>query len=138
MINNQVNILNYLPFSLVHRVKNEYGPQTQQSCTDALDKLMNPQNSDTSKKRQVLPANDDTPNKFNNMSSNIKSNFGNNGALNERLGQLEQTINLTPVSSDVYKRIKDIESRIIYLETVSPEYNKFMVTFVLIQHGSIA
>lgn len=53
-------------------------------------------------------------------------------AVNERLDALEQSISLKPVSRDVYKRLKDIESRIIYLETVSPEYRKFMVNFNLI------
>lgn len=106
----------------MHRVKNEFGPQTQQNYTNALDKLMQPHPvaGDIRQRKEIDPV--DAPKR-----NTIQS--GNNAALNERLDELEQTINLKPVSSDVYKRIKAIESRIIYLETVSPEYNKFMVNY---------
>lgn len=100
----------------------------QQNYTNALDKLMqNPQSTENSKQRKVPQTSSDIG-----SSRIVDSGSGNNtnAALNERLGELEQTINLRPVSSDVYKRIKDIESRIMYLETVSPEYNKFMVSFL--------
>lgn len=101
-------------------MKNEYGPQTQQNYTNALDKLMTaPENCVIVKQRKAQHSNIDL------QTREISSLC--NSALNERLDELEQTINLKPISSDIYKRIKAIESRIIYLETVSPEYKKFLV-----------
>lgn len=47
----------------------------------------------------------------------------------ERLNNAEKFLGLTPVSKDVYERIQQIENRIFYLETVSPEYNHFLVRF---------
>lgn len=46
----------------------------------------------------------------------------------ERLDNAEKFLGLTPVSKDVYERIQQIENRIFYLETVSPEYNHFLVS----------
>lgn len=45
----------------------------------------------------------------------------------ERLNNAEKFLGLAPVSKDVYERIQQIENRIFYLETVSPEYNHFLV-----------
>lgn len=46
----------------------------------------------------------------------------------ERLENAEKFLGLTPVSKDVYERIQQIENRILYLETISPEYNHFLVS----------
>lgn len=46
----------------------------------------------------------------------------------ERLDNAEKFLGLTPVSKDIYERIQQIENRIFYLETVSPEYNHFLVS----------
>jgi len=32
-----------------------------------------------------------------------------------------------PVPKDIYKRLKNIEDRILYLESISPEYKEFWV-----------
>lgn len=44
----------------------------------------------------------------------------------ERLENAEKFLGLTPVSKVIYERIQQIENRIFYLETVSPEYNHFL------------
>lgn len=45
------------------------------------------------------------------------------GSIEERVANMEQHLGLQqPVSADVYSRLKMLEDRILYLESVSPEY----------------
>ncbi|KAJ0173474.1 hypothetical protein K1T71_010623 [Dendrolimus kikuchii] len=43
----------------------------------------------------------------------------------ERVLAVEKFLNIGPVSKDIYKRLKDMEDKIAYLEAVSPEYAQF-------------
>lgn len=90
----------------MHRVKNEYGPQTKLDHTNALDKLM--ENPSPTKIKQE------------------NKSFLLNDGLNERLGNAESFLGIQPVKT-IFARVKAIEDRILYLESVSPEYNHFMV-----------
>lgn len=93
----------------VHRVRNEHGPQTKtDEYTGTLDKLMftSPKKS-IEEKPAILPL-----------------------RIEERLGNAERFLNLEPEGvRSIYERIKRIEDRILHLETVSPEYNHFLVIF---------
>ncbi|XP_004923393.2 molybdopterin synthase catalytic subunit isoform X1 [Bombyx mori] len=46
----------------------------------------------------------------------------------ERVVAVEKFLNLGPVSKDIFKRLKDMEDRIAYLQSVSPEYAQFWKT----------
>lgn len=98
-------------FALVHRVKNEHGPQVRRNYTDALDKLMT--NVPSTK-----------------AESDTKTMVLNEG-LRERLDDAENALGLKPIPSNIYARLKAIEQRIGYLETVSPEYRHFVVSFYI-------
>ncbi|CAK1547463.1 unnamed protein product [Leptosia nina] len=43
----------------------------------------------------------------------------------ERVNVIESYLSTTPVSSDIYKRLKEMEDKIAFLESVSPEYSQF-------------
>ncbi|KAF9416150.1 hypothetical protein HW555_006402 [Spodoptera exigua] len=43
----------------------------------------------------------------------------------ERVVAIEKYLNIGPVSKDIYKRLKDMEDKIAYLQSVSPEYAQF-------------
>ncbi|XP_037030072.1 molybdopterin synthase catalytic subunit isoform X1 [Bradysia coprophila] len=90
----------------VHRVRNEYGPQTNtEEYTGTLDKLMS---TSPSKIKQEMPS--VAPSR-----------------IEERLVNAERFLNVkTEVNRNIYERIKSIEDRILHLETVSPEYNHFL------------
>jgi hypothetical protein len=61
----------------------------------------------------------------NNLSFNASSSFS---ILDDRISATEHTIGINkPVPKDIYKRLKNIEDRILYLESVSPEYKEFWV-----------
>lgn len=46
--------------------------------------------------------------------------------IEERLLSAETQLSMTkPVSNDIYKRIKNVEDRLMYLESISPEYIQF-------------
>lgn len=96
----------------VHRVKNETGPQSMNYKT-ALDKLM--ENNSPIKIKTDPDANTKT------LSSGIQ----------ERIMNAEAHLNLrhNPSTKTVFERLKAIEDRILYLETVSPEYSHFFVSF---------
>lgn len=52
--------------------------------------------------------------------------------IEERLVNVERFLNLkTDDVRNIYERIKKIEDRILHLETVSPEYNHFLVNILL-------
>lgn len=99
----------------VHRVKNETGPQTMNYKT-ALDKLMENNNS-------PIKIKNDPDEPIKPISSGIQ----------ERLMNAENHLNLNKNVSTktVFERLKAIEDRILYLETVSPEYSHFFVSFYL-------
>ncbi|XP_011640494.1 molybdopterin synthase catalytic subunit isoform X2 [Pogonomyrmex barbatus] len=49
--------------------------------------------------------------------------------LDDRISATERIIGINkPVPKDIYKRLKNIEDRILYLESISPEYKEFWVT----------
>lgn len=93
----------------VHRVKNEFGPQTV-NYTNALDKLM--VNASPMKIKQ----DPDTP------SITVPQ------SINERFVNAEKFLNLSSVETkSIFERLKAIENRILYLEALSPEYGHFLV-----------
>lgn len=50
-------------------------------------------------------------------------------ALEERLSTTEKILGINkPVPRDVYERIKKIEDRLLFLESISPEYKDLWVT----------
>lgn len=53
-----------------------------------------------------------------------------NEAVHERLHDAETALGLKPIPGSIYARLKAIEQRLAYLETVSPEYCHFVVSFV--------
>lgn len=92
----------------IHRVKNETGPQTH-NYTMALDKLM-----------EGGPI------------VNIKPDPDAPDGVGERLNNIETFLHLNAEeisSKSLLQRIKQIENKILYLETMSPEYTHFLVSF---------
>lgn len=54
----------------------------------------------------------------------------NNSGIEERFTNAEKFLGINkPVPRDVYERLRIIEDRILYLESVSPEYRNFLVSF---------
>jgi molybdopterin synthase catalytic subunit len=48
--------------------------------------------------------------------------------LNERISASEHRMGINkPVPKDIYERLKNIEDRILHLESISPEYKQFWV-----------
>lgn len=96
----------------VHRVKNEFGPQTTNYKT-ALNKLM--ENSSPIK----IKPDPDMP------STTILSS-----GIQERIMNAEAHLNVNGNSTtkSVFERLKAIEEKILYLETLSPEYTHFLVS----------
>jgi len=90
----------------VHRVRNEYGPQTStDEYAGTLDKLMF---TSPKKIKQEIPS--IAPSR-----------------IEERLANAERFLNVKAEGvRNIYERIKKIEDRILHLETVSPEYNHFL------------
>ena len=85
---------------LVRRVKNEYGPQDV-DYKNALNKLMDHPGQTTNHKT------------FN--------------SINERLENAEQLLEISSsIPPSIFERLKAIENKILYLETVSPEYSHFL------------
>lgn len=104
---------NYTLF-LVHRVKNEYGPQTKSNYINTYDKLM--ENQSPTKIKQE-------PGDCMKIPTGIK----------ERLQNAETFLNIKSEETNLYKRLKAIEDRILYLETLSPEYNHFLVCITAVR-----
>lgn len=92
----------------VHRVKNETGPQTT-NYKIALDKLME---HGTPVKIKPDPDMPTIP-----LASGIQ----------ERITNAEAHLNMQHSNKPVFERLKAIEERILYLETLSPEYAHFLV-----------
>lgn len=64
----------------------------------------------------------------------VSSSPQKNGII-ERLENAENYLNLpTSIPKNIYTRLKDIENRILHLETVSPEYNHFLVRIYLLHN----
>ncbi|KAL5284697.1 MOCS2 family protein [Megaselia abdita] len=91
----------------IHRVKNAFGPQTRPDYVDHLDKLMGSSGKSAIKNEPV---------------DRTSIPFG----IRERLDNSEKYLEIKPTSTSVYERLKKIEERILYLETVSPEYKHFL------------
>lgn len=93
----------------VHRVKNEFGPQTV-NYTNALDKLMqtaSPMKIKLDPDAPTIPVPQ---------------------SINERLVNAEKFLNLPSTDTkSIFERLKVIENRILYLEALSPEYGHFLV-----------
>lgn len=54
-------------------------------------------------------------------------------ALEERLSTTERILGVNkPVPRDIYERIKKIEDRLLFLESISPEYRDLWVCFRII------
>lgn len=52
--------------------------------------------------------------------------------IEERVKNLECQLSLTtPVPRDIYERLKEVENRLMYLESVSPEYIQFWVKYCI-------
>ncbi|KAK2714080.1 MAP3K12-binding inhibitory protein 1-like [Artemia franciscana] len=45
-----------------------------------------------------------------------------NWALQERLGAVEEHLNVKPVAKDIYQRLQNVENKLLLLESVTPEY----------------
>ncbi|XP_018393532.1 PREDICTED: molybdopterin synthase catalytic subunit-like [Cyphomyrmex costatus] len=84
----------------VHRVLNEWGPQT----------------IDQSILRKSIT---------NNTNFNVSGSFP---ILDDRISDTERMIGINkPVPKDIYERLKNIEDRILYIESISPEYKDFWI-----------
>lgn len=96
----------------VHRVKNEFGPQTV-NYTNALDKLM--ANASPIKIKTDPDA----------------SMIAVPQTINERIVNAEKFLNEPIVmTKSIFERLKCIENRILYLEALSPEYGHFLVCVI--------
>lgn len=95
----------------IDRVKNEIGPQTTTNSLNALNKLMESQ----------------TPEKHKSTVTNTSTTRCPDG-VEERLTNAEHFLNLPKATNkSVFERLKSIENRILFLESISPEYNRFSV-----------
>lgn len=93
----------------VHRVKNEFGPQTL-NYTNALDKLM------ANASPMKIKPDPDAP------TITVPQ------SINERIVNAETYLNMPAAATkSIFERLKGIENRILYLEALSPEYGHFLV-----------
>lgn len=61
-------------------------------------------------------------------SSEYLTKFIPKNGIEERIENLEVQLSLyTPVPQNIYKRLKSLEERLLYLESTSPEYIQFWV-----------
>jgi hypothetical protein len=85
-------------------VKNEYGPQQNINYKNTLNNLM------------------EKADKPEASSSNLGLEF-----TNERLENAEKFLNLEDTTKkSIFERLKAIENKILYLESISPEYSHFV------------
>uniref|UniRef100_A0A1B0CXZ7 Molybdopterin synthase catalytic subunit n=1 Tax=Lutzomyia longipalpis TaxID=7200 RepID=A0A1B0CXZ7_LUTLO len=94
----------------VRRVINEYGPQTlQEDYTKVFSKLQGQRTDEGESDGKENPED--------------CKNFGITG----RLKSMENHLKIPPSSSeDIFERIRRLENRILYLESISPEYLHFL------------
>ena len=106
-------------------MENNVGPQIRPDYLHALDKLMT-FNGKNQKQKNVSVANMENCNSCtyqNNPLKNLQYS-----AITERIENIEQHLNISPINvTDIYERLKIIEKRILYLESISPEYRHFLV-----------
>lgn len=98
----------------IHRVKNESGPQTG-NYKDALDKL-----TESNRPTARVKADPDAPATGRAVPAGVQ----------ERLENVEQFLQLPAAersNASVLQRLKQIEDKILFLETMSPEYMHFVV-----------
>ncbi|KAM7360807.1 molybdenum cofactor synthesis 2B isoform 2-T2 [Cochliomyia hominivorax] len=100
----------------VKKVKNNVGPQIRPNYLNTLDKLMHAIQIEKSTDAHLH-----IPNK-------MESTMLKYPTIIERLENIEEHLNL-PHSEikNIYKRLKIIENRILYLESISPEYHHFLM-----------
>ncbi|XP_046804496.1 molybdopterin synthase catalytic subunit isoform X2 [Lucilia cuprina] len=107
----------------VKRVENNTGPQLRPDYLNALDKLMVPIARNKLKLQMQC-----TPDR------SVKEEYImlKYPTIVERLENIEEHINV-PQSEikNIYQRIKAIEDRILYLESISPEYRHFLLALSL-------
>lgn len=65
---------------------------------------------------------------FNYCSTEQTNNANTFNSINERLKSAEQSLGIIcSIPSPVFERLKAIEDKVLYLETVSPEYSHFLI-----------
>ncbi|XP_037806304.1 molybdopterin synthase catalytic subunit-like [Lucilia sericata] len=103
----------------VKKVENNIGPQMRPDYLNALDKLMVP----IERKKLELQKQCSSHRSIKEEHMMLKY-----PTIIERLENIEEHINV-PQSNvkNIYQRIKAIEDRILYLESISPEYRHFLV-----------
>lgn len=97
----------------VQRVTNVIGPQNI-DYKHELDKLMD--------KSSMSPMK---------LKKEILFNESNKCGIDERMENVEDMLGLKPVSKSVYRRLKDIEDKLLYLESISPEYFSVKVNYCI-------
>lgn len=100
-------------------MENNIGPQIRPNYLNTLDKLMNPSEIGNFKESKQHTFNED---------GSIKRRYP---TIFHRLENIEEHINL-PQSKikNIFHRLKLIEDKIIYLESISPEYRHFLVRLI--------
>ncbi|XP_031769261.1 molybdopterin synthase catalytic subunit isoform X1 [Galleria mellonella] len=62
---------------------------------------------------------------YTDTSQESKASSGLPPSIAERVLAVEKYLNITPVSPDIFRRLKEMEDKIAHLQTVSPEYAQF-------------
>lgn len=109
----------------VRRVKNRIGPQIKPDYLQTLDKLMTNESGKKMRiKEEIIEQERDEDASEHNTGAINDLPLG----LRERLQNVEDHLNMTVINpKHVYERIKAIENKILYLESLSPEYRHFLV-----------
>ncbi|XP_055906879.1 molybdopterin synthase catalytic subunit [Eupeodes corollae] len=103
----------------VRRVKNRIGPQIKPDYLLALDKLMMNEGHTEMRIKEELVEHEDTDT---GMTDNMPL------GLRERLQNVEVHLNMGVLNpKNIFERIKAIEDKILYLESLSPEYKHFLM-----------
>ncbi|XP_055851357.1 molybdopterin synthase catalytic subunit [Episyrphus balteatus] len=105
----------------VRRVKNRIGPQIKPDYLQQLDKLMANESGKKMRIKEEIVEQEEEEEEhtgLNNMPLGLR----------ERLQNVENHLNMGPINpKHVFERIKAIEDKILYLESLSPEYKHFLM-----------
>lgn len=64
------------------------------------------------------------------MNSEYMTKYMPKNGIEERVQNLETQLSLTtPIKGTIYSRLKKLEERMLYLESISPEYINFWVSY---------